>query len=73
MYLRKNTVVMSVSVARKTMSEVVDSREYARYTSEICFTYLRGLMTVDTIARYEKEEAHFRQLLETLGMGDIKK
>jgi hypothetical protein len=55
------------------MSEVVDSREYARYTSEICFTYLRGLMTVDTIARYEKEEAHFRQLLETLGMGDIKK
>lgn len=60
-------------VQHKRMSELVDSREYARYTSEICFTYLRGLMTVDTIARYEKEEAHFRQLLETLGMGDIKK
>jgi AcrR family transcriptional regulator len=58
-------------VQQRRMSDVADSREYARYTSEICFTYMRGLMTVDTIARYEKEEAHFRKILEDLGIGDI--
>ena len=39
---------------------------YAHQLSEICFTYLRGMMSVDTIERYEKAETHFRQLMEEL-------
>lgn len=48
------------------LSDVQNPQEYAHKLSEICFTYLRGLMSVDTIERYEKAESHFRQLMEEL-------
>ena len=56
-------------IQQRRMSEVTDPTAYARRLNEICFTYLRGLMTVETIERYEKSEPHFRQLIEELRIG----
>lgn len=49
------------------MSEMADPQAYARKLNEICFTYLRGMMTADTIERYEKREPQFRLLITELG------
>jgi len=53
-------------IQRHRMSDVADPQAYARRINEVCFTYLRGLMNVDTIARYEESENHFRQILAGL-------
>lgn len=60
-------------IQQRRMSEVSDPSAYARRLNEICFTYLRGLMTVETIERYEKSEPHFRQLLEELAKQESSK
>ena len=38
-------------------------REYAEKMSEISFTFLRGLMSTDTIIRYEKKEGDFKKIM----------
>lgn len=49
-------------VQRHRLSEFVDSTEYARRITDICFTYVRGMMTLDTIRRYEEHESLYGQL-----------
>lgn len=48
------------------LSEVQNPQEYTKHLNEICFTYMRGLMSTATIERYEQSEEHFRQLMEEL-------
>jgi hypothetical protein len=45
------------------ISETADSGEYAEKMSEISFTFLRGLMSTDTIIRYEKKEGDFKKIM----------
>lgn len=49
-------------VQRHRFSEFSDSTEYARRIKDIGFTYVRGLMTIDTIRRYEEHESEYQQL-----------
>ena len=37
-----------------------------RRLNEVCFTYLRGLMTTATIERYERSEPHFKKVMQEL-------
>ena len=53
-------------IQSRRMSEVSDPQSYKQQLGEICFTYMRGLMTTETIARYERSEPRFRQMLEEL-------
>lgn len=55
-------------IQQRRMSEVSDPIAYARKLNEICFTYMRGLMSIETIERYEQSEPHFRQIIEELTM-----
>ncbi len=55
-------------IQRNRMSDISDPQGYTHRLSEICFTFLRGLMSVETIERYEKSENHFRQLMSELTM-----
>lgn len=48
------------------LSDVADSQSYAIDLNEICFTYIRGLVTVETIQRYESQEDRFRQVMDEL-------
>ena len=43
-----------------------DSDRYAHRIQEVCYTFLRGLMTTETLARYDSEEAHFRDIIHDL-------
>lgn len=52
------------------LSDMADSQAYARKLNEISFTYIRGLMSSDTIERYEQSVPHFRQLMSELGVND---
>lgn len=49
-------------VQRHRFSEFSDSTEYARRIKDIGFTYVRGMMTIDTIKRYEEHESEYGQL-----------
>lgn len=49
-------------VQRHRLSEFGDSKEYVRRINEIGFTYVRGMMTIDTINRYEEHESVYGQL-----------
>ena len=49
-------------VQRHRFSEFSDSAEYARRIKDIGFTYVRGMMTLDTIRRYEEHEADYGQM-----------
>lgn len=51
---------------QRRLSDMQDPQAYAHKLSEISFTFLRGLMTVETIERYEQAEDRFRQLMEEL-------
>lgn len=68
-YLRPNvdidTTVDFVSrfVQAHRISETADSGVYAEKMSEICYTFLRGLMSTDTIIRYEKKEGDFKKII----------
>lgn len=53
-------------IQRNRLSNISDQQGYTHRLSEICFTFLRGLMSVETIERYEKSENHFRQLMSEL-------
>lgn len=58
-------------VQRRRLCEYGNSTEYARRIKDIGFTYVRGMMTIDSIRRYEEHEAEYGQLFnEEL---DIKK
>lgn len=52
------------------LSDMADSQAYARKLNEISFTYIRGLMSSDTIERYEQSVPRFRQLMSELGVND---
>ena len=54
-------------IQQHRISDVDDRQEYIHRLNEICFTYLRGLMSTDTIKRYEESEPHFREIIEELG------
>ena len=54
------------SIQAHRLTEIDNREEYSRKVSEIGFTFLRGLMSTDAIARYEKREEEFRKLLEDL-------
>lgn len=75
-YLRPNVDIdttvdfMCHVVQEHRMSETTDSSEYARKMSEVSFTFLRGLLSTDTIERYEKQEEDFHQIMNKLN--DIK-
>ena len=43
-----------------------NSSEYGNRISEICFTFLRGMMSTETISRYEEREKEFKSIMESL-------
>ena len=49
-------------VQRHRLSDFDNSTQYARRIKDIGFTYVRGLMTIDTIRRYEDHESEYGQL-----------
>lgn len=53
-------------VQRHRFSEFSDSKEYARRIKDIGFTYVRGMMTLDTIRRYEEHENEYGQILNEI-------
>ena len=53
-------------VQRHRFSEFSDSQEYARRIKDIGFTYVRGMMTIDTIRRYEEHESEYGQLFNEM-------
>ena len=53
-------------IQQHRISAVDDPKAHARRLNEICFTYLRGLMTIETIERYEQSEPRFRKVMEEL-------
>ena len=57
-------------IQQHRLSDVDDQQAYLLRLNEICFTYLRGLMSTDSIKRYEESEPHFRQVMKELGMND---
>lgn len=67
-YLREGVDIQQAAdficdlVQRHRFSEFSNSAEYARRIKDIGFTYVRGMMTIDTIRRYEEHEAEYGQL-----------
>ena len=57
---------MSQFVQERRISATRNSSEYARKMSELSFTFLRGLMTTETIVRYEQKEEEFRQIMKKI-------
>ncbi len=53
-------------VQRHRFSEFSDSAEYARQIKDIGFTFVRGLMTIDTIRHYEEHESEYGQLFNEM-------
>lgn len=49
-------------VQRHRLSDFGNSAQYARRIKDIGFTYVRGMMTIDSIRRYEEHEAEYGQL-----------
>ena len=73
-YLREN---VDIDLAVKFMCNFIqhwcptESNNYQAATkqfNEICFTYLRGLLSVGAIQRYESEEEHYRRVMKELGL-----
>jgi len=48
------------------MTAYAEPQRHVRLINEVCFTYLRGMMNVEAIERYEKAEDNFRQVLASL-------
>ena len=71
-YLRKGVDIKNVAnfivdyVQLHHISDHTDSGKYAEMMSEIGFTFLRGLMSVDTIRRYESREEEFHKILNDI-------
>ena len=53
-------------VQQHRISEVTDREEYKRQLNEVCFTFLRGLMTTETLIRYDREVGHFAEVIQRL-------
>ena len=53
-------------IQQQRISEVPDREEYARRINEICFTYLRGLMTTETLMRYDNHVDRFAEVIQKL-------
>lgn len=53
-------------IQQHRISAVDDPKAHASRLNEICFTYMRGLMTIETIERYEQSEPRFRKVMEEL-------
>ena len=53
-------------IQQHRLSEVDDPKAHVRRLNEVCFTYLRGLMTTATIERYERSEPHFKKVMQEL-------
>jgi len=53
-------------IQQHRISDVSNPEVYARRLNEICFTYMRGLMTTETIERYEKSEPMFKKIVNDL-------
>lgn len=53
-------------IQQQRISEVPDREEYARRINEMCFTYLRGLMTTDTLIRYDNHVDRFAEVIKKL-------
>ena len=53
-------------IQQQRISEVPDREEYARRINEICFTYLRGLMTTETLMRYDNHVDRFAEVIKKL-------
>lgn len=49
-------------VQRHRLSDFDNSAQHARRIKDIGFTYVRGMMTIDFIRRYEEHEAEYGQL-----------
>ncbi|MBR1834383.1 MAG: TetR/AcrR family transcriptional regulator [Bacteroidales bacterium] len=53
-------------VQQHRITEASNSGEYAQKMNELSFTFLRGLMSTETIVRYEKQEEKYRQIMKKL-------
>lgn len=53
-------------IQQQRISEVPDREEYARRINEMCFTYLRGLMTTETLMRYDNHVDRFAEVIKKL-------
>lgn len=53
-------------IQQQRISEVPDREEYARRINEMCFTYLRGLMTTETLMRYDNHVDRFAEVIQKL-------
>lgn len=53
-------------IQQHRISEVPNREEYARRINEMCFTYLRGLMTTDTLIRYDNHVDRFAEVIQKL-------
>ena len=48
-------------------TEGTDPTKDRQKINEMCFTYLRGLMNVEALERYEEAEPHFQEVISQLG------
>lgn len=53
-------------IQQHRISEVPNREEYARRINGMCFTYLRGLMTTDTLIRYDNHVDRFAEVIQKL-------
>lgn len=53
-------------IQQQRISEVPNREEYARRINEMCFTYLRGLMTTETLMRYDNHVDRFAEVIQKL-------
>lgn len=53
-------------IQQHRISEVPNREEYARRINEMCFTYLRGLMTTETLIRYDNHVDRFAEVIKKL-------
>ena len=51
---------------RHRLSEVDNREAYLHKVSEIGFTFLRGLMSTETLRRYEDREDEFRSMFNQM-------
>lgn len=71
-YLRPNVDIattvdfMCEFLQRHRLSEVDNREAYSHMVSEIGFTFLRGLMSTETLLRYEEREEEFRNMFNQM-------
>ncbi len=71
-YLRPNVDIdttvdfMCEFIQTHRISEVEDPKTYSRKVSEIAFTFLRGIMSTDTLRHYDEREEEFRGMIDRM-------